>query len=905
MGAYYNDPSGLGSWYVPDGQTPAQALADIKAETGQTFSPLLEYSARNTPAAQKPFSRDTATQVGSGYNLSTPSPSKPNAFPAIHPKVVFTGGPVSASPGDSLPICGPGAVYDDFNDECYFVDGTVGVQGTGTGGVNVTVTNTLTLAAGVGQAIANTVSTAIQDAVDQAKAAAADAANAVEAGIQQTIDAVTNATTGLFDTLKRGLDYVYNLIKDNIGSLINFVVNHIGELISTVKDVIQNVIIPLAKQINDVINKVNDVISNTIAPIFDTISKVYRETQALIQAIQQDVAAGIAGILQIPNDITAAITSVEGQLGRVLNQIGLKTKDDVSVFTSADGRDSIWSRLDHIGKGVASIGGVDNAKITYSDFVKLSEPDLSRAGAKSIDALTSEIGAFIRDLISGTTRSLDAAKTTITTAPLLLGVEAGTWIGLWELIRSLDQLFEPFYKFAKEDLAAKAGLSKLPTGQVLEAYRRGIVNDNDLAEDLAVNGWDEGRISVLKDLQEYLVDISMSIDMWHRGIIKEDELNNSLRKHGVSGDQMAALKEQSVLLFDPNLAALALRWQIITEKEYDAVMRENRFTDAEITVRKVTMFQRERVDDVIARKRREVLFSGVGYVPSGYSDPDKDTLAAAARDGLDATSALDRWQSSFFIPSLSEWIIGNFRHLYDARELHAAMDYYRVPEQWRDAIVHTHRALIPFRTIPTMLANGIIDEAYAKQQLEAHGFDLVATEALLKYAEVAHKKQKSAASGDVFGLSVAVAKGYFDSGTITDEQYKQVLLAHGYDEQSANFTVHIEQQHAAMLERKQLASDLVAEVKSGVMSLDQAQAMMDAHQFSVAEKSHVLNNINRMKRQNAKVPSESELHSMASKNVISVDMYRSGMEANGWTEPWITYFVNWRFPNAALVQATQ
>ena len=34
MGFYYNDPSGLGSWYIEDGETPAQARQRIEKNNG-------------------------------------------------------------------------------------------------------------------------------------------------------------------------------------------------------------------------------------------------------------------------------------------------------------------------------------------------------------------------------------------------------------------------------------------------------------------------------------------------------------------------------------------------------------------------------------------------------------------------------------------------------------------------------------------------------------------------------------------------------------------------------------------------------------------------------------------------------------------------------------------------------
>lgn len=899
MAYYYNDPSGLGSWIVQDGQTPQQAFNQLQQESGATFSPLLVYSVNNTSVAAQTNGGNPGTK-----QAYTPPP-KVTAPVKIYPRSLIVQRPGESIPVDDNGNCPDGYAVDITGYLCILAGtgqpqpGPVGGVSPATANVNIVVNNAVGLSSGIGQAIGDAVNNDVQSAID----ATDNAIQGVSSDIQATVDDTTSKVGSLVDSIvnsvKSALNYIWQLIVSNVGTVLSAIKDNIGSLISTVSDTINQVIIPVARDVQQVIGKVNDVLNNTIAPIFNTISQVYQQTNALISAIEKDVSTGITGILQLPSDISSALTSVEAAIQRGIDAIGLKKQDGTSVFLSADGRDSIWDRLQSVGKGVSILGQSEVQGVTYADFVKLSEPDLSRAGAKAIDALVSEVGSFVSDLISGTTRSLDAAKTGITALPLVLGIEAGTWIGFWELLRSLDQLFEPFYKFAKEDLAAKAGLSKLPVSDALAAWRRQLIKDADLTEDLAVNGWDSTRIAVLKDLQQYLLDIDRALDLWHRKVIDETALDDVLRRQGVSGDEMATLKSGSVKLYNVQLAAQASRWGLIDDKALDAVLQENRYTDTELTAFKATMYQQESMDDIIRKERRQILYAGIGNTPEGFAAPSQGALDAAKRDGLSAEVALDHWQDSFFVLPLNEWIEAYFRNILTLSQLNAAMDYYRVPSQQRDLLIGTRRSLIPWRTIPTMLANGIIDQAYASAQLQSHGFDLVATEALLKYAALAKPKSKVVPSADIQGLSIATAKGYFDGGTITADEYKAVLLAHGYDDSSAALAVQVETQHAAMLARKQLAADIVAEAKAGTISVDQAIAQAEAHQFSIAEKSRLLNAINGVKRQTVKRPTEADLHSMAKAGAITLDIYKQTLSADGWAPSWVDAFVNWRFPNAA------
>jgi len=225
----------------------------------------------------------------------------------------------------------------------------------------------------------------------------------------------------------------------------------------------------------------------------------------------------------------------------------------------------------------------------------------------------------------------------------------------------------------------------------------------------------------------------------------------------------------------------------------------------------------------------------------------------------------------------------------------AAMDYYRVPAEWRDDYIRAAQSLIPFRTIPRMLSMGVIGEAYAKQQLQAHGFDLAATEALLKLAESVKDSAKKKSSGDLHAISVVTAKTFWELGALTDTQYHDILIAHGYDEASATLTLQVEGLSMHAKERKQIATDLVNEVISGLITTDQANEQMSAHQFTSEERARVLRSISRNKRQAAKLPSESEMRAMVSKGVMEVKEYVDGLRLLGFSELWADRFVKLHF----------
>jgi hypothetical protein len=917
MGYYYHDPSGLGVWYVNDGQSPAQALDAQLADTGATVSPILFQSVANSPVAQK---------VNGGAPTRSPgtvSPPPPTTYVNQGASVVpvrptltqyqldnsrqgkYTQDPAFTGNGGGIisEDCGDGYFFDDWAKVCRplitFTPIPIGGTATSTiSSINILVNNAVSLSDGVGQAIADVVDKGITGAVDQAKAAAADAAQAVEGGIQQTVDAVDNAATGLISKIQHALSYVFSGIASTFSAIWDYVKGPINDVIGAVTKLSDKIYSFYTDTLKPFLDKVNDVINNTIAPIFNTISQVYEQTKALVEAIKQDVSAGLTGILQIPGQVAQSTGAIVASIERTLGELGLKKKDNTSVFLDKDGIDSIYDRLKAVGHGVDILGNVGVDRVTFADMVKLSEPNLARAGAANVNALAGEITDFVSTLHANWSSISDHFKALVPLGLPLLGAEVGTWIGIWELFRSIEELFEPFYKFAKEDLAGKAGLSKLPVGEALAAWKRKAITDDELTKELEVHGWDAGRIKKMRDLQGYVVDVGTALDMQYRGLLSADELTNALAVHGITADQKKALLDQSKKLFNVELAATQTRWGNIDDPALTAVLKENRYSDTEITAFKATMYDLESPDDVLKRVNASKLYTGLGFDPTHTFNTDSDFTKAVQRSGRDASVAATLWKSSFFVPPLAEWIELYFRGVRTITELHLAMDYYRVPVELRDDLIRARRSILPFRSIPTMLANGLISEPYAREQLQAHGYDLPAIEALLKYASIATQKKKVAPSGDLHALSIQTIRHYFDLGTLSPEQYKTLLLEHGYDEASADLTIQVETQHAAALQRKQQAADLVDEVLAGTITLDSALSQADNLKFSPTEKSKLANTINRAQRKVVKVPGEGELHSMAKAGAIDEEQYKSALAQSGWSQAWIDIFVKWRFPSA-------
>jgi transposase InsO family protein len=339
------------------------------------------------------------------------------------------------------------------------------------------------------------------------------------------------------------------------------------------------------------------------------------------------------------------------------------------------------------------------------------------------------------------------------------------------------------------------------------------------------------------------------------------------------------------------------RYGQIDDDALRAVLTINRYSEDEAQAFIDTALRPEQTADYINRTQRDSVFSSHLVIDPFYEAPPQPYIDAAKAEGVNAQVARDAWRSSFQFPQLNQWLSLYFRGIRTHTELMAAMDYYRVPQNLRDDYIQANRALIPFRTIPGMVAAGIIDESYAKQQLQGHGYDLQAAEALLAYSKTKVQTTTPVVAQQIHEISVATAKEFWNEGAFTDDQLKQLLVAHGYSDYTAAVTLTTMQIAHAQKLRKQVGQDIVNEALAGILTDDQAIQQFSQRNFSIQEIAKLTRQLRTGRRQNAKIPSEAELLKMAKQSIITPNDYGNALSAMGYAANWVQAIVQLNFPD--------
>jgi hypothetical protein len=743
--------------------------------------------------------------------------------------------------------------------------------------------------------LANAVEGAVQQGANEASSIAQKTADTITKGVNDVASSITSGVSAALSDIWNVIKTIGSAVANVASTLYTTISGGIGNLTSGIGGLITNTVEPVLKSVQDAYDKVNNLLNNVIIPITSGIGQAVQNIATLQSTIERDISNGLTGILQLPADLSASFASLDATLSRTVQQIAEGNKEIVTSTWKPTIEDTVGSRLVDIGTILGKPPGKAGISTTFKDKVGLSSESLlqlastviSQFGSSTeglISSLSPQVEKLIADLVQGLGPEGGFVSTLLT---------SGVWIVL--VLAGLLGELEPIEKAIADFSTAKVPFKKLDPATAVEAMHREFISQSDALRELQFAGFDATRQKVLVDLSVFLLSTADVLSMWFRGIVTEQDVNDNMDAHGITPNDADALKEAAYKVYDVATALRTWRFGEITDEQFMEVLKQNRYTQSEADSVFSTSLDKESPQQIIERHRRTALYQ-FGLITDGvYKTAPGDFNDAVKRAGGDSNVSSTDWLSTFNMPDLQYWLTLYFRGIRTRTELDVVFDFYKVPKEWRQDYIIANQALIPFRSIPTMLADGIISEPYAKQSLQAHGFDATAVDALLKLAATKKPAKQTAVAEGLNAVSVGVAHSYWTHGAITDDQYVQILEAHGYDAQTAGLLLQVQKQEQAVADRKQFGVDLVNEVLAGIITQDQAVQQMAGQNFTQAESARVLKQIARVQKSTSKTPGEAELLKMTKAGVITTDEYEAALMTLGYSQKWATNFVMLNF----------
>lgn len=832
-----------------------------------------------------PLVKQVINSLSSGYQLPgftgdeifCPPGYIPNAFGGCDRDpfdTSLTGGGLLSSPDDGGSNSGGTTLYDNSGNPIT---------------INITNNNKV-LNDGIDK-ITDAVLKGITDAQNQTDDLVKRIRDNIEHAIAEEADGITQGINNASDNLATSIKVTSAATAATTAATAATVTKSITDQIDAVK----NTITPLLSSITSFIDKVNAEVQKVndtlISPIVNLYNTTVGEISTLTKAIETDLKEGISGLLKLPGQVADQIGSFDATLNRTVQQMGTINKETVTSsidYLNAKFPEPFSAALSQAltGKTLAN-----SLTTTFTDKQKLSSESLRQVSAEAISGL----GTLLGELLSITGSTFESSLNNLhanwsSVESVFTGLLDGA-LSLLTTLTSIGVLASPLISAAEQEANKLVPVTKLDPGTVIGALRRGFIDTVQAISELRTKGYDETRAQVLIDMSVFLADSNQALDWWYRGIINDEDLIANLRQHGFEPEDITALKQGSIRL--PGLAELTrwLNFGILTQEQFIANCKAIRYDDAQIQAILQTYRERE-TPQTLSALSGILNNSSAGFINNTLSQPVPDAVRIAGeRAGYHPDLIQYIWLAHWQLPSVEAFTEMYFRGFRTRTELEQRMAMANIPKELWEDMIEIKRPLLPLRMIPSAYSKGLITLPQAETELRSHGHNELHIQMILQAYAPKTVTAPAGSTDALHALSLGNAKTLWNEGAITDEQYVAVLVAHGYSADVAALQLKGDQVAKHIKDQKQELNDLTEEVLAGAMDGDTAIQQLNTHGFTDAQISAFVNNINRKLRVNTKTPSIAELNKFLKAQIIDINTYAQGIQALGWQEPWLTYWV--------------
>lgn len=610
---------------------------------------------------------------------------------------------------------------------------------------------------------------------------------------------------------------------------------------------IEAVVGPIKNVVDQVTKEVQGINDSVVQPIRELIQAYQTATTTDLNKLTEDLHSGLSGILQLPQDLTNALTGVDAQFARATQELGSANK---SIVTN----DLVPGLNAGIGEPISGIKDV----LTGPEY----EPVGSVAFLETLPLDTPPETQAVIDVIKGIEKDIEDKSGGFGT--LLKGILHLLQAADYEF-RKFDESLEPYHQEAR----AKVKASLLSMAEATEAKRRDIISENDWRLEALKHGFNEERQNILYELMQYLFAPRDVVAMHERGIISDQDYELMIDQNNLDDSQAAALTELMQTPLNPADIAAGIARGFISDAQAQAMYRAAFVPEA---LRNIIPELEKRLisPERMARMEGRQSANAKGFLADTLSSaPPDDVKEQYNRTQAEAGAAELDWLSHWDIPQARWWCVAYFRGLRTLTEVEHAFEALNIPKEiWYD-IIDTERELPPVWLVPDIVKTGVWSADKAIPTLMQLGFSEENAQVLYDYGVAAGQTAAKTAASELSKVSLGNAKSAFDDGLIDSATYTNILKAHNYDDESAQLTVELAEYNLAVQAQKNNADIIVSEVRLGQIDINTAQSNLYNLGLTTKQVEQYLQKIEAAQRANAKLPSVSMLEQMYKKALIS------------------------------------
>jgi hypothetical protein len=754
-------------------------------------------------------------------------------------------------------------------------------------GVIVNVDQSVSLAdnsaANAVQNVASAVYAALQQAAGLSGSGLASVTNDIEGQIQSLTGALDQGISQAYDSIGSVVQGIETSIGQTLGGIGNIVGQDLFNSINPALIALTSIAATIARQIGGLGGAIAAAIAQIIPQIIAAIQNPVGALAGVLQQIEQVLTGQIAGITTQVGTIASTLGGLGTTLDTVLLHFEQWNQGFVEAQTGYPGDGTLHKDLNALWQALAGLVTAFPGKATLktSDFIS------TKCGAVDIETLKEYAPSF--------------------------GDEGNSFFGdmirfLWGWALSIIKVIPMALKYWEEvkiDADQSCPNDRLPPAAIVDAMLRGFLTETQGIAEAEQGNLNRDRLKVLTDLASHQFSPLELVEAFYRKIITQSDYQSALASQGFQAGQMDTLTALGVNRLPLDELWTLRRRQLIDDPTLKTALAALQYDTTQQNALAQLTFRPINVSEAIDSAASQAAISqiGLGALASASTVPEYVSVAGQ-NEGLDAETTAGRWASHWNVGSIGSYITLYFRKQISLETLTAVMGKNFIPQELVTTLVEAARPIVQYRTISNMLRIGQIDVQTAGNLLLQHGYTPENAQLLINYAQRPGASAAAQKAKQLHAVSLGIAKREFIDGAITENDYYQILLEHGYTIEGANAEIAVELANQAMLTRKQNAQLVIDEYGAGLIDEQTALAQLAVLGLTVYELAKYTHKLRVFKVKSAKHPTEAELNDFRKVGIIDDKTYTAQLSLLGYSQQVAGWFTAWRTTSTTAAAST-
>lgn len=641
----------------------------------------------------------------------------------------------------------------------------------------------------------------------------------------------------------------------------------------------------------------------------DTLGKIQTRTSSVLKSIDDGIGGVLAhaeGTLGgVQETVQGALDATLGSVSQVVDGVGDKVTGAIDGFTSAI-EESVAPALQTVAQSVPlQIGSLLAPLETASEALSQLPQTLADPLQSVLGTLIESVGL---DKLVDMFNVVGRLGSLLSAVPEVIPEQGSFRFGDVEVTDPQKSLvlFGSIVPFVGQALQlVHAGVMQeiqqdsfqlqrpalfTPT-EALEILRRFPNDIGQLQTDLQRAGYSDEKIGRLFSLRHQLVNSEDTLNAWRRGLIDDNELQQRLDALGFQRNDQPILEQISEVI--PPIQDLIL-FSVREVFNVQSAVEFGQFEGIPDDVRQrfVDRFGGVGADfeDVINTTIAEASKLGLppewvtAYWASHWRLPGLNSIyemfQRLSPDIVEAERA--DFEASGFDPNTLA---------FDERQLDVTIRAQDFSPIWRDKLKAIAFRPLTRVDIRRMHALGILDDAAVERAYRKIGFSPSDAGKMLEFTRAFNAEPDPQQLNEVRELTRAQILDLVEHEIITPDEGTQELQDIGYDEFAASAFVDIELVKKERSLQRTSINLITEQLENGLISYNDAAVELDDLGLPHRQKQTVLREMELKLAKRTRNPTKTDLAKMLGKDIISLDDYRQGMSALGYNDQWIEHFI--------------